>query len=270
MRSSWSAASGATKRPLPKSSPSPNRCPVRQAARLASRLGCCARDGRAAPPHGLGSPCHRRLLMLGFAFGHLFLTGRLGLGIVHGLQLVAVAVVAQAILSMRKSLAPDAARMAAGAGGGGHRLVSLQPGRAPCWRSPPERCWADCCRGLRNGPQRLRSTSGFPKRAGVLAAALFLTLLLRSACRRRVHPLPAHRCLQRLLSHRSPGLWRRPRCSAAAGKRRGRPRLGRSAEFPLRIRRRPGASRPAVHLCRLSWARPSGPQPIPSRSPPLH
>jgi chromate transporter len=52
------------------------------------------------------------LVMLAFAFGHRFLTGRLGPGIVHGLQLVAVAVVAQAILSMRKSLAPDALRLA--------------------------------------------------------------------------------------------------------------------------------------------------------------
>jgi chromate transporter len=52
------------------------------------------------------------LVMLAFAFGHRFLTGRLGLGVVHGLQLVAVAVVAQAILSMRKSLAPDAPRLA--------------------------------------------------------------------------------------------------------------------------------------------------------------
>jgi chromate transporter len=51
------------------------------------------------------------LLMLAFAFGHRLLTGKLGLGIVHGLQLVAVAVVAQAILAMRKSLAPDASRM---------------------------------------------------------------------------------------------------------------------------------------------------------------
>jgi chromate transporter len=52
------------------------------------------------------------LLMLAFAFGHQLLTGSLGLGVVHGLQLVAVAVVAQAILSMRKSLAPDAPRIA--------------------------------------------------------------------------------------------------------------------------------------------------------------
>jgi chromate transporter len=52
------------------------------------------------------------LLMLAFAFGHQLLTGRLGLGVIHGLQLVAVAVAAQAILSMRKSLAPDAPRIA--------------------------------------------------------------------------------------------------------------------------------------------------------------
>src|ERR1700687_5451636 len=51
------------------------------------------------------------LLMLAFALGHARLTGRLGLGVVHGLQLVAVAVVAQAILAMRKTLAPDAWRM---------------------------------------------------------------------------------------------------------------------------------------------------------------
>ena len=66
--------------------------------------------GGAAAWFGFTMPS--ALLMLGFAFGHRVLSGKLGLGVVHGLQLVAVAVVAQAILSMRKSLAPDAARMA--------------------------------------------------------------------------------------------------------------------------------------------------------------
>jgi chromate transporter len=51
------------------------------------------------------------LLMLAFAFGHTLFTGKAGLGVIHGLQLVAVAVVAQAILSMRKSLAPDVPRI---------------------------------------------------------------------------------------------------------------------------------------------------------------
>ena len=52
------------------------------------------------------------LLMLAFALGHARLTGKLGLGVIHGLQLVAVAVVAQAILAMQKKLAPNALRLA--------------------------------------------------------------------------------------------------------------------------------------------------------------
>jgi chromate transporter len=51
------------------------------------------------------------LLMLAFAYGHSFLGGSAGLGLLHGLQLVAVAVVAQAILSMQRSLAPDRVRL---------------------------------------------------------------------------------------------------------------------------------------------------------------
>ena len=51
------------------------------------------------------------LLMLAFALGHGHLASKMGLGVVHGLQLVAVAVVAQAVLAMRRALAPDAPRM---------------------------------------------------------------------------------------------------------------------------------------------------------------
>ena len=50
--------------------------------------------------------------MFGFAFGAELLTGRLGLNLVHGLQLVAVAIVAQAVLAMQRSLAPDRLRIA--------------------------------------------------------------------------------------------------------------------------------------------------------------
>ena len=51
------------------------------------------------------------LLMFGFAFGATFFSGRLGLRLLHGLQLVAVAVVAQAVLAMQRSLAPDRQRI---------------------------------------------------------------------------------------------------------------------------------------------------------------
>lgn len=51
------------------------------------------------------------LLMFAFAFGSSLLSGEHGVRLVHGLQLVAVAVVAQAVLTMQRSLAPDRERM---------------------------------------------------------------------------------------------------------------------------------------------------------------
>jgi chromate transporter len=50
-------------------------------------------------------------LMLCYAYGHNLLGGRMGSGLVHGLQLAAVAVVAQAVVAMQKTLAPDWRRM---------------------------------------------------------------------------------------------------------------------------------------------------------------
>lgn len=50
------------------------------------------------------------ILMTAFAFGAAFLAGPLGHGLVHGLKLVAVAVVAQAVLGMARTLTPDARR----------------------------------------------------------------------------------------------------------------------------------------------------------------
>jgi chromate transporter len=52
------------------------------------------------------------LLMMAFAYGHSFLAGGTGIGLLHELQLVAVAVVAQALLAMKTALAPDRVRMA--------------------------------------------------------------------------------------------------------------------------------------------------------------
>jgi chromate transporter len=52
------------------------------------------------------------LLMLAFAYGHSLLTGGTGVSLLHGLQIVAVAVVAQAVLTMQRSLAPDRLRIA--------------------------------------------------------------------------------------------------------------------------------------------------------------
>jgi chromate transporter len=51
------------------------------------------------------------VLMFAFAYGHRLLTGRAGAGLLHGLQLVAVAVVAQAVWGMAQRLTPDARRV---------------------------------------------------------------------------------------------------------------------------------------------------------------
>ena len=59
----------------------------------------------------LGFTTPSAILMLAFAFGHSLFTGRFGNALLHGLQVAAVAVVAQAVLSMRRSLAPDIPRI---------------------------------------------------------------------------------------------------------------------------------------------------------------
>jgi len=50
------------------------------------------------------------LLLLAFAYGAPAFTGPIGSGVIHGLKLVAVAVVAQAVWGMARTLAPDRAR----------------------------------------------------------------------------------------------------------------------------------------------------------------
>lgn len=70
---------------------------------------------RRAGPAGalaawLGFTLPSAVLMTAFAFGAAALSGPLAQGLLHGLKLVAVAVVAQALLGMARSLAPDAPR----------------------------------------------------------------------------------------------------------------------------------------------------------------
>jgi chromate transporter len=50
------------------------------------------------------------VLLVAFAYGATSLSGLLGLGLLHGLKLVAVAIVAQAVFGMARSLCPDRER----------------------------------------------------------------------------------------------------------------------------------------------------------------
>jgi chromate transporter len=125
------------------------------------------------------------LLMLGFAMGHTRLTGRLGLGVIHGLQLVAVAVVAQAILAMRKSLAPDGSRMALALVAAaivffsGQTLLAIAAGAVLGWLLPRGRqgIGSGVDPALKPGPTPGLSR-GLSRRAGLAAGAVFCGLLL--------------------------------------------------------------------------------------------
>jgi chromate transporter len=50
------------------------------------------------------------MIMFAFAYGHSLFAGKIGSGILHGLELVAVAIVAQAVWGMAQTLAPDRIR----------------------------------------------------------------------------------------------------------------------------------------------------------------
>ncbi len=127
------------------------------------------------------------VLMIWFAFAEQSLHGKTGNAVVHGLQLCAVAVVAQAILVMRKRLTPDWQRMLIA-------LIAL----AVAMFGPASistflaiivgaLCGAVFLRGDL-APQSPPLDFHISRRAGAVAAALFLTLLIASAIIPKTHP----------------------------------------------------------------------------------
>ena len=123
---------GSTRRPTPTWSRSASSCPGRRAARSGSRSACCGPAIRARWRRGSALRCHRRSRSCSSPMGSARSATSLGGGWLHGLKVVAVAVVAQAVLGMMRTLAPDreratlavvAARDRAG------RPVRLGPGR---------------------------------------------------------------------------------------------------------------------------------------------
>jgi chromate transporter len=128
----------------------------------------------------LGFTLPSALLMFGFAFGHSFFTGPIALRALHGLELVAVAIVAQAVVSMQRSLAPNLTRILIAIAAAGLTLflpthfatliaivTGLLAGLIFC-RTP------DPSQTLDAPPSPISS------RAGLLAAALFVVLLIAS------------------------------------------------------------------------------------------
>ncbi len=114
-----------------------------------------------------------------FAYGASALTGPLGQGLLHGLKLVAVAIVAQAVLGMARSLAPDGPRatiailavaLMAFAPGGVSQIAAIAAGAL---------AGLVVCRGLA-GAGLEAGASPLSRRAGLTALAAFFALLALS------------------------------------------------------------------------------------------
>lgn len=130
------------------------------------------------------------LFLILFAYGTTALEGPIASGLLHGLKIVAVAVVAQAVWGMARTLAPDAKRAAIAlgallivtfAGGSAGQIAAiLLGGLAGLWL-------------CRDGPVGGEGRIAVPlsRRTGVLLLGLFLALLVLSPLARSANPAQA-------------------------------------------------------------------------------
>lgn len=117
------------------------------------------------------------LLLFAFAYGADALSGTVGSGLVHGLKLVAVAVVAQAVWGMAQSLAPDRARASIAVAA--LAVVVLAPGSVGQVASILLGAGSGlvlCRAGDRDGAGRLALPVS--RRAGAVALAAFAVLFV--------------------------------------------------------------------------------------------
>jgi chromate transporter len=130
------------------------------------------------------------LLMFALAQGHPLLNGKLGSGFIHGLQLVAVAVVAQAVLGMVRTLTPDLIR----------GLLALIAASIVLFVHNPLGQLAAIASGALLGLVVCRKTTAhnstpltipLPRRASFAAITLFLFLLVAPALALAVRPSQA-------------------------------------------------------------------------------
>ena len=126
-------------------------------------------------------------LMTWFAFAERSLHGKMGTAVVHGLQLSAVAVVAQAILVMRKRLTPDWQRV----------LIALIALAIALFGPASISTFLAIVAGALCGAVFLHGDAGgrlppldfrISRRAGAVAGALYLVLLIASAIIPKTHP----------------------------------------------------------------------------------
>jgi len=141
----------------------------------------------------LGFTLPSALLMLAFAYGTRFLSTGFGPDLVHGLQLAAVAVVAQAVFSMQRSLAPDWQRIALAIAAAGIALFA--PAHVATLFAVSVGAVAGLLIFRSRGSKPAESTAverttlRLSRFTGVAAAVLFLAILLLSSLLARLAPV---------------------------------------------------------------------------------
>ncbi|MFG6177900.1 chromate efflux transporter [Halomonas sp. THAF12] len=146
-----------------------------------SQVGFALGLMRAGPLGGLAAwtafTLPSALLLMGFALGAASLTGPLGSGLLHGLKVVAVAIVAHAVWGMARTLCPDRTRatIAVGAAllvtatsGAGSQVMAIALGGLIGL--------AACREASRASPTML--DFGLSRRTGIACLAVFTLLLL--------------------------------------------------------------------------------------------
>jgi chromate transporter len=155
-------------------------------SQVAFSLGLLRGGWRGGLAAWMGFTLPSAVLMIWFAFAEQSLHGRTGIA-VHGLQLSAVAVVAQAILVMRKSLTPDGRRV----------LIALIAAAIAMFGPASFSTFLAIAAGALLGAVLLRGDSvprlpqldfRISRRAGAIAAFFYLVLLLASAIVPKTHP----------------------------------------------------------------------------------
>ena len=117
------------------------------------------------------------LLLLLFALGASRLQGPVGAGLIHGLKLVAVAVVAQAVWSMARALTPDWRRRAIAVGAVIVLALTGGPSSQPAAIVFGGLLGLWFCRGGDAAPTASPLTFPISRRAGVIALGAFAVLL---------------------------------------------------------------------------------------------
>ena len=172
--------------PTPTSSRCASSCPARRAARSASRSACRAPAMPGALAAWVGFTLPSALALVLFAYGVGALGDALGGGWLHGLKVVAVAVVAQAVLAMMRSLAPDRERATLAVAAAVDRAggaVGLGPDRRHRARRHRRRR-AAAHAGARRDHAALPLARQPRDRRGALLAVFFALLIGAAAARR--------------------------------------------------------------------------------------